>query len=57
MRFESHCDGASVFRLGSRHNLIEHTNVRAVYPVEISHADQRRAEVSRNFIKLLKNLH
>jgi hypothetical protein len=57
MRFESDRDRPSVFLLGSGHNLVEHPNVGAVYPVEISHADQRRPEVSRNFIELMKSLH
>src|SRR6185312_5276048 len=42
---------------GSSHNLVQHPNMCPVHAVKISHADQRRPEVSRNFIELMKNLH
>lgn len=50
---DSHC--ATLSR--SPHNLTQHVRVRAVHPIEISHAHQRRAKVRGDIVKLVKYLH
>ena len=57
MRLEGHRDCLGSARPRPRNDLPQHVRVGAVDSVKVAHGDERRAEVSGNFVEFVENLH